>query len=171
MTFFGHEWIWTGENDIQKFGIDLLRGIEYLILIVFFYFLLLRAFKLVTQKSDTEGVETSYMITKIIQVTIAKDILFLLYYLVNLLFHQINPVEAEQYTNISAVSIYMDMAAFIFSVLILAPLVRKRIEVNYDDYNKLLVSSTFICLLVYAIVYTINYTVISILVELPLGLW
>ncbi len=152
-----------------EFGWDFKEGVLFMLLVVFFYLILIRGIRFVTQKSDPDGTDTQFLVTKLIQLSIMKDILYLFYYLISFTYVQVDPASAVDIMELEMMYSTLLVIVFILSILYLVPLLKKRIESNYSDYNKLLAASTFASILVYSIVYTLNYTVVRILVELPLG--
>jgi hypothetical protein len=152
-----------------EFGWDFKEGLVFMLLVVFFYLILIRGIRFVTQKSDPHGTDTQFLITKLIQLSIMKDIMYLFYYLISFISAQVETDVAEYNLELEMMYSTLLVIVFILSILYLIPLLKKRIESNYSDYNKLLAASTFASILVYSIVYILDYTVIYELVELPLG--
>ncbi len=169
MLHFGFDVEWYMGGETMEFGWNLKEGLLFMLLVVFLYLILVRGVRFVTQKSDLRGTETQYLITKLIQLSIMKNIMYLFYYLISFIYAQVDPASAVQIIELEIMYSTLLVILFILSILYLVPLLKKRIESNYSDYNKLLAASTFASILVYSIVYALNYTVILKLVELPLG--
>ena len=165
---FDIDWYQGGEN--VEFGWNLKEGVLLMILVVFFYLILIRGVRFITQKSDPDGTDTQFLITKLIQLSIIRNIMYLFYYLIFYIYAQVDLDSAvDSFLPLEVMYVTLQIIVFILSILYLVPLLKKRIESNYSDYNKLLAASTFASILVYSIVYALDYTVIRILVELPLG--
>lgn len=156
-------------GETVEFGWDFKEGVLFMILVVFFYLILIRGVRFVTQKSDPHGTDTQFLITKLIQLSIMKDVMYLFYHLISFISAQVETDVAEYEMELGMMYSTLLVIVFVLSILYLVPLMKKRIESNYSDYNKLLAASAFASILVYSIVYILDYTVIRILVELPLG--
>ena len=170
MVDSGFEQNWSLGHYDHIFGLDIRDGILYMLLIMCFYLILLRGFRFITQKTDPEGLDTMFLITKMMQLSIIKNILYLLYYLIILIADQIETISDPNGIELETIYMVLHVTTYIISVLYLIPLIMKRIEANYSDYNKLLTASTFLSILVFSILFTLNYTVVRILIELPLGI-
>lgn len=169
MLHFGFDIDWYMGGETIEFGWDLKEGVVFMLLVVFFYLILIRGVSFITQKSDPQGTDTQFLITKLMQLSIMRNIMYLFYYLISFIYAKVDPDAAVDIVELEIMFTTSQIIVFILSILYLVPLLKKRIESNYSDYNKLLAASTFASILVYSIVYILDYTVIYELVELPLG--